>query len=292
MKKFLPEGMLADSDALPGGNQELIYAMKNARILQGRALMCTRDRDLVVAALGRELTIPRGETAIGADTGDVKDIAVLSRVGKHVSFMITGLDKAPDGSLIPRISRRAAQKAALEHLMTGVTAGDVLPAVVTHLESFGAFVDIGCGITSLVGIENISVARIGHPSARFAPGQRINVLVTGIDTDLDRVHLSHKELLGTWAENAELFRPGDTVAGIVRGVKDYGIFIELTPNLSGLAEWREGLVTGQRVSVYIKSIIPEKRKVKLALIDTLPPESGPAPLRYFISSGHIDSWSY
>ena len=42
-------------------------------------------------------------------------------------------------------------------------------------------------------------------------------------------------MLGTWAENAALFSPGQTVTGVVRSVEDYGIFVELTPNLAGLA---------------------------------------------------------
>mgnify|MGYP002508912097 CR=1 FL=1 len=41
--------------------------------------------------------------------------------------------------------------------------------------------------------------------------------------------------------------------GIVRGIKEYGIFVELTPNLSGLAEWRGAVNVGDAVSVYIKS---------------------------------------
>lgn len=70
--------------------------------------------------------------------------------------------------------------------------------------------------------------------------------------------MTHKELLGTWMENASWFCPGETVRGTVRSVKEYGSFIELTPNLSGLADAREKLDPGDGVSVYIKSIRPEK----------------------------------
>ena len=45
-----------------------------------------------------------------------------------------------------------------------------------------------------------------------------------------RITLSHKELLGTWEENVALFSAGETVAGIVRSVEPYGIFVELSPN--------------------------------------------------------------
>ena len=77
-----------------------------------------------------------------------------------------------------------------------VTASPGANARVTHLEKFGAFVDLGCGVTSLVPLENISAARIPHPSARFRVGQDILVLVVGVDREACRFYLSHKELLG------------------------------------------------------------------------------------------------
>ena len=96
----------------------------------------------------------------------------------------------------------------------------------------------------------------------------------------------------TWLENASWFQPGETVPGIVRSVQPYGSFVELTPNLSGLTDAREGLAPGDRVSVYIKSIRPERMKVKLQLIEKLPPEGTPPPLKYQITDGRLDRWVY
>ena len=114
-------------------------------------------------------------------------------------------------------------------------------------------------------IDCISVSRISHPSDRFTLGQTIQAVVTSV-SDF-RIGLSHKELLGTWMENAAKFAVGETVSGIVRSVESYGIFVELTPNLAGLAEPKEHILPKQRASVYIKAIIPEKMKIKLVLID-------------------------
>ena len=162
----------------------------------------------------------------------------------------------------------------------------------THLERFGAFVDLGCGVTSLIPLENISVSRIPHPSARFRVGQDILVCVTDVDPTANRFYLTHKELLGTWLENAAAFAPGDTVTGIVRSIRDYGAFIELTPNLSGLADWRGDLSPGDRVSVYIKSIRPEGRKIKLQVVENLGPAGTPEEIHYFITDGVIKGWEY
>lgn len=57
--------------------------------------------------------------------------------------------------------------------IAGLTCGDVIPVRITHLEPFGAFADIGCGIVSLLPIDAISVSRIDHPKERFTVGMDI-----------------------------------------------------------------------------------------------------------------------
>ena len=152
--------------------------------------------------------------------------------------------------------------------------------------------DIGCGIVAMLPIEHISVSRISHPKERFRPGQKILSAVRSIDREKRRITMTHKELLGTWMENASWFHPGETVRGEVRSVKEYGSFIELAPNLSGLADAREDLRPGDGVSVYIKSIRPERMKIKLQVIEKLPPLAEPEPLRYQITDGVLDRWVY
>ena len=44
--------------------------------------------------------------------------------------------------------------------------------------------------------------------------------------------------------------------------------------------------------MYIKAILPERMKIKLLAIDTLPPLDGPAPLEYFITRGRLEKWKY
>ena len=231
------------------------------------------------------------DCARGIEEGYTRDIAILSRVGKPVACVITDIQER-QGKPHLILSRRLAQEACLQSILREKRAGDILPATVTHLEPFGAFVDLGCGLSSMVGIEQISVSRIPHSGLRFSQGQRIHVLINHLDEALGRIYLSHKELLGTWAENCSQFEVGMTVPGFVRGQKDYGLFVELSPNLSGLAEPYPDLLEGDRVSVYIKAMTASSMKVKLLIIDKLPPLTSPAPLHYFLSHGHIDSWDY
>ena len=288
---YLPEGFRLNTPENRWVNTPaaMDQAGEEEQILEGIVTRCDCAHNLVVDCNGITGLIPRSEAALGLSSGRTREIALLSRVGKPVCFQVIG---EGDGQYL--FSRARVQQKALNYLMENLLPGDVICARVTHLEPFGAFVDIGCGLTSLVGIEHISVSRIAHPAERFYPGQWIHVAVRGVDPSMGRVHLTHRELLGTWLENARRFSPGETVSGVVRGNEDYGVFVELSPNLSGLAERKEGVASGDGVSVYIKSILPEKMKVKLILIDKL--EKAPStlirPEDYQITQGRLQHFLY
>lgn len=145
--------------------------------------------------------------------------------------------------------------------------GQILNGTVKNIKPYGAFIKLENGITGLAYIEDLSVARIKSPEERLKVGQNLDIMVKSIDKETNRVMLTYKELLGTWEENAEKFQEGTFAKGIVRETEKNknGIFIELTPNLVGMAEYTEDLEYGQEVSVYIKRIVPERRKIKLLI---------------------------
>lgn len=146
--------------------------------------------------------------------------------------------------------------------------GEIVEGIVTNIKPYGAFIKLENGITGLLYIEDISVARMKNPAERLNIGQKTNFMVKLIDRESNRVFLSYKELLGSWEENVKNFAEGTTVKGIVRETEKSknGIFVELTPNLVGLAEYKEGIEYGQNVDVYIKKIIPDRKKVKLLIV--------------------------
>lgn len=295
---YLPEGMYSGSQ-----NNEhfcsfstLERAMAQRKILEAPAILCDGDLSLIVDLGIMQGVIPRGQAALSPVGEPVKDIAIISRVGKPVCFQITGFESDGKGGTRAILSRRAAQAACLHDYLLCLQAGDIIPARVTHLEHFGAFVDVGCGLASLFSIDSISVSRISHPRDRFYVGMPVRAVVKSVDAAEHRIYVSHKELLGTWEENAAKFQVGQTVVGIVRSVEEYGIFIELAPNLAGLAEYRDDVVVGQAAAVYIKNIIPERMKIKLVIIDTCKASASHSAERmeYFIPPevDHIDYWRY
>lgn len=298
MNVYKPEGSLIKTSK----NYELIStkaglerALERQIILEAPVILCDHNFDLhVELGAGIKGIIPREEVEYSPDGEPAKDIAILTRVGKTVCFKVCGFKAFAGGETVAILSRRAAQRECVENYLNSLSPGDIIPAKVTHLENFGAFVDIGCGRISLLSIDCISVSRISHPSARLSVGEMIYTVVKSIDYR-GRIFVSGRELLGTWEENISLFSEGQTVRGIVRSVESYGIFIELTPNLAGLAEYRENVFPGQTAAVYIKSIIPDKMKIKLIIIDTDMSEQHHTPLSYFIDPDeieHIDCWRY
>lgn len=289
---YYPEGALVYSnDNISSFNsiESLKAAQKNEKILEGIAVCCDEHHNIIVSLYNNfKGIIPRNEGALGILEGTTKDIALISKVSKPICFIIKEIKQ--DNTLI--LSRRRAQQLCYDNYISKLAPGDVVPAIVTHFEKYGSFVDIGCGFASLIPIAAISISRIEHPSDRFTKGQKIYAIVKSIEID-KKICLSHKELLGTWVENAQKFRAGETVCGIVRSITDYGIFVELQPNLAGLAENKEGIEIGNTVSVFIKSLIPEKMKAKLAIVDCNPNAAKkPSELKYFIKSGHLRSWRY
>ncbi|MBQ7132812.1 MAG: S1 RNA-binding domain-containing protein [Oscillospiraceae bacterium] len=291
--RFYPEGKLFETSEnleMISSQAQLEYCRRNSTILEAVAYICDKEHNLHVKLPCMNAIIPRSEGALGIDNGTTRDIALISRVNKPVCFTVSHFTTDTNGNPLAVLSRKNAQQLCMNNYVSKLENGRIINARVTHLEQFGAFVDIGCGIPSLIPIDVISISRIGHPSDRFIVGQDVKVIVKGWNEG--KLWLSHKELLGTWSENASQFSMGETVTGIIRSIEDYGIFVELTPNLAGLAEVRPNTKIGQSVSVYIKSIIPEKMKIKLIIVETFDKTLEKVPIKYFIESGQITNWVY
>ncbi|MBQ4112227.1 MAG: 30S ribosomal protein S1 [Clostridia bacterium] len=305
---YLPEGQLLTTNRnreYTSSLQGLERALETGVIIEGTALLCDADFNLHIdfpSLPGVRGILPRSEAVWSREGEPPKDIAILTRVGKAVACKVTGVEQREDTGTTVYLSRRLAQAECAANYLEGLIPGDIIRARVTHLESFGAFVDVGCGIPSLLSVDSISISRISHPRDRLYNGQVIWCVVKSVDRETGRIFVSTRELLGTWEQNAARFTPGQTVAGTVRSVEDYGVFVELAPNLAGLAEVRDcdrnavHALVGRTAAVFIKSIIPERMKVKLVLIDAYRGEPAPLPrLPYFIRGDevtHIDRWVY
>ncbi len=296
MNRYAPEGTLIttkENCEAVASLDGLERALERQTILEAVARVCDSSLTLHFDLGECPGIMLREEVQYLRNGEEIKDIAVLTRVGKPVVFKVVGFTRNEAGQTVAILSRRAAQAECMASYIDTLIPGDIIPARVTHMEPFGAFVDIGCGIISLLSIDCISVSRIAHPGDRFAVGDRIFTAVRRIDEG-GRIYVTHRELLGTFLENAARFTPGETVVGTVRSVESYGIFVELLPNLAGLAESKAGVKVGDTAAVYIKSILPEKMKIKLIVIDPHA-EARSRSYEYFVdpaTTPHMDRWLY
>ena len=270
--------------------ETLLAAYKNQTVLFAKALVYDKGNGLKFNLGGYEAFMPNCEVYLSFEQDNVKEAAIATRVNKIVCFVITAVTQK-GAEYYFEISRKKAQQQAFDNYIGKLHSGDVIPCCVTHIDRFGAFCDIGYGISALLPIDFISVSRIQSPADRFFVGQNIYACIKSCDEN-GRIVLSHKELLGTWLENAAYFKAGTSTTGIVRSIESYGIFIELAPNLAGLAESCEGIKTGDVVNVYIKNILPDKMKIKLVIMSTVKEETFVPQIKYFITEGRIKYWKY
>ena len=252
--KFLPEGWKKES------------FMETDDILQGIVEKCDDNYNLHVKLDNGIIgLIPREEVEgvnIEKD-GLPKTNLCIGKVHKFVQCKVKGRDG--DKLLL---SRKDVQREVLDFIKNDLQIGQTVNGIVKNITPYGVFIDIGGGIVGLVHIEDLSVARIKSPFERVKIGQKVNIVVKCIDRETGRVNLSYKELLGSWEENANNFRAGMKTKGIVRETEKNknGIFIELAPNLVGMAEYTDGLNYGEQVDIFIKKIDYDKQKIKLIVI--------------------------
>lgn len=252
--KFFPEGWKSEETE------------ETKDILQGIVKNCDKDYNLHVELKnGMHGIIPRQEIeAINIDEkGFPKENLCIGKVHKYVQFKL----KEKDGDKLI-FSRKDVQQEVLNSVKTDLKVGDNIKGIVKNITPYGAFIDIGGGVVGLAYIEDLSVARIKTPYERLKIGQNVNIVVKFINRETGKLNLSYKDTLGTWEENAKKFSVGMNTKGIIRETEKNknGIFIELTPNLVGMAEYKEGLKYGEKVDLYIKKIDYDKKKVKVVLL--------------------------
>jgi len=205
-------------------------------------------------------------------------------VGQTLEFLVTKLEQGGRNVVVSRralLERDAAE--AAETFVSDTQVGDEVEGTITRLAPFGAFAEIMPGLDGLVHISQISHGRIGHPEEAVTVGQKVQAKIIGIDHDDKgrlKISLSMKELAqDPWDTISATFTEGDKVTGKVVRLADFGAFVEIAPGIDGLVHVSEMSYTkrvnkpadfvseGEQVSVKIKSIDPEARRIGLSMKD-------------------------
>ena len=165
MLEYRAEGLCRNANHL--SREELSRCIAGGEVLQSTALAYDTDRRLRFELGGMRGIMPFADCVDAAPGETVKDIAVLTRVGRPTCFVIMGTEFDENGEEYYLLSRAEAQRRCRAQYLDTLEAGSVIPCTVTHIENFGAFCDIGCGIAALLPIDCLSVSRIasGRPAA-------------------------------------------------------------------------------------------------------------------------------
>ncbi|HDZ5095400.1 TPA: 30S ribosomal protein S1 [Campylobacter jejuni] len=171
-----------------------------------------------------------------------------------------------------RVSLRNLLSRPFDEFMKSYKIGDVVEGEIISVTSFGAFVKLG-GIEGLLHNEDAFWDRSDKCKDKFSQGDKIKVKIIKIDKENQKISLSIKELSNSPVqEYAKTHKVGDIVKGIIRDIKDFGIFVELSKNVDALihkedisASMLENLKIGDDVEAAIVFIDEKKNRIRLSV---------------------------
>lgn len=127
------------------------------------------------------------------DFSYVEEDAIDEYVGKTLTVRVINADE-DDDKLVLSAKEILREKAEAERAdkITNVEVGLVTEGTVESLQKYGAFVDLGNGLSGLLHISQISNQRIKHPGVVLQEGQKVKVKIIAIKDG--KISLSMKAL--------------------------------------------------------------------------------------------------
>ncbi|MEK7118772.1 MAG: S1 RNA-binding domain-containing protein, partial [Patescibacteria group bacterium] len=173
------------------------------------------------------------------------------------------------------VSEKAAWEESQRDIIGSYNIADVVEGVVTVITDFGVFVEFGKGLEGLVHISELAWQRIDDPKDVVSPGQSIKAEIIKIEGS--KIFLSMKKLVeDPWTRVGQRYTIGDRVKGKILKVNPFGFFVELDPEIHGLAHVSEltdktGVTphelakSGEVMEFTIVSIEPKEHRLGLSL---------------------------
>lgn len=229
---------------------------------------------------GLEVEIAQHRAFMPAGQVDLRHIADLSVfVGEKIPCEIIELDKRNNRIILSRKSVLETERAAMrEKLLETLAPGQEVRGVVTSLQQYGAFVDIG-GVDGLVHISDLSYSRINHPREAVKEGEEVTVRVLKVDKNQDPVRISlglKQTMTDPFQAKAGELTEGATVTGRVTKIMTFGAFVEIAPGIEGLIHISEiahehvtnvnkYIKADEIVTVKILQVDPDRQRISLSL---------------------------
>ncbi|MEO0263244.1 MAG: 30S ribosomal protein S1 [candidate division WOR-3 bacterium] len=232
---------------------------------------------LVVDVFGVDAFLPGSQI-------DLKLVKNFSQwVGKEVPVKIIKINKLRKNIVVSRkaaIEEEMAKKR--ERIEREFKIGDIVEAEIRNLTNSAVFVDVN-GIDGIVSVQELSSRKIKHPKEVVSIGEKMKFKIIGIDLENLTLHLSLKALLPSiWEELEKKYPLGERVRGKVKKILDYGVLVELEPEIVGFVHlsemsWKRSIKhpseivkEGMYVDAIVLDIDKEKGKISLGMKQTQP----------------------
>ncbi|HHY1202398.1 TPA: 30S ribosomal protein S1 [Campylobacter jejuni] len=174
------------------------------------------------------------------------------------------------------LSIKAALPDPWSEIKDTLDVGDTIKVIVSNIEPYGAFVDLGNDIEGFLHISEISWDKnIKNPKDYINKGQEIDVEVIEINTNERRLRVSLRNLLSRpFDEFMKSYKIADVVEGEITSVTSFGAFVKLG-GIEGLlhnedASWdrndkcKDKFSQGDKIKVKIIKIDEENQKISLS----------------------------
>lgn len=213
-----------------------------------------------------------------------RQAALSGLIGKRLHLKVIEVDRRRRRLVLSqREGERLFRRQRKQQLLQELTIGDVINGMVTSLQSFGAFVDVG-GADGLLHIEEIAHEHVANPGEVLQVGQAVEVQVISLEPQSGRIGLSRKRLLpDPWSqgERHDRYHAGQLVEATVTNLVSFGVFARLEPGIEGLIHIsklsdqridhpRQVVNVGDRVLVRIQRVDWQRRRISLSLKDAQP----------------------
>ena len=157
--------------------------------------------------------------------------------------------------------------------------GSRVKARVTNLTDYGCFAELQEGVEGLVHVSEMDWTNKNvHPSKVVSIGDEVDVIVLDIDEERRRISLGIKQCKpNPWEEFATRFNKNDKIAGKIKSITDFGIFIGLDGGIDGLVHLSDiswdlpgeeavrNYKKGDEIETVILSVDPERERISLGV---------------------------
>ncbi|HLC89374.1 MAG TPA: S1 RNA-binding domain-containing protein [Patescibacteria group bacterium] len=221
----------------------------------------------------------------GGDKNRILD-RLKSYIGQEFEVKVIDATEAEDKLIV---SEKAAWEEKQKDVIASYKVGDMIEGVITAVTDFGVFVEFGSDrLEGLVHISELAWQRIDNPNDLVKVGDKIQAAI--INVEGSKIFLSMKKLKeDPWKNALTKYQVGQSVSGKVLKVNPFGLFVELDPEIHGLAHVSELSAKasvnpmeiakpGDVLSFKILSIEPSAHRLGLSLkISQVKPQTNPEP---------------